>query len=111
MRITRLRYLQQKSHLELNFKAILLTFITAIFLSACGIKSDLYETPEQAVVEKDTVVEQSKESRGKSASTSVARQENSVIKGDESKKQQVVQQPIEQTATPSVKQSTDQVKE
>ena len=100
MRITRLRYLQQKSHQELNFKTILLIFITTIFLSACGIKSDLYETPEQAVEKKDAAIEPSVKSQAKS-----------VIKVDESQKQQAVQQPIEQAATPSVKPSTEQVKE
>ena len=42
MRINTLNFLQCK----LNIKSTLLVFITAIFLSACGIKGKLYETPE-----------------------------------------------------------------
>lgn len=34
-------------HNKFNVKTLLLSFLTAVFLSACGIKGDLYETPEQ----------------------------------------------------------------
>ncbi|WP_082606383.1 MULTISPECIES: LPS translocon maturation chaperone LptM [Colwellia] len=90
MSTNRQRYL----HRNLNIKKILLTFLAAVFLSACGIKGDLYQTPEQAVTEP---AEQN--------------QAQTVTRLDESKKQQAVQQPIESAVIPSVKQSTDQVKE
>ena len=53
-------YLQTK----LNIKSILLAFISAILLSACGVKGDLYQTPERATAPsenaKDTVIPKSK---------------------------------------------------
>jgi len=55
MRIIRLRYLQTKLPHKFNFKALLLAFVASLFLSACGIKGDLYQTPEQPVTETETV--------------------------------------------------------
>ena len=81
MRTNRLHYLHQKPRQKLKFKSILLTFVAVIFLSACGIKGDLYQTPEQAVTTLD-----------------------------ESQKQQAIQQPIEQKEQ-ATGQSTEQVKE
>ncbi|WP_231731447.1 LPS translocon maturation chaperone LptM [Colwellia sp. TT2012] len=99
MSTNRPRYL----HRNLNFKTILLTFIAAIFLSACGIKGDLYQAPEQgneASNETGNVAEQADKS-----------QEKSVTASDESKKKQSVQSPIKLLVIPSVKPSTDPVKE
>ncbi|PKI16341.1 LPS translocon maturation chaperone LptM [Colwellia sp. 12G3] len=107
MRTNRLHYL----HKKFNFKSILLTFVAVIFLSACGIKGDLYQTPEEAVTAKDKVVEQADESEKASVKESVESQESAMITIDESEKQQTVQQSTEQTTTPSVKQPTGQVKE
>jgi len=55
MRIIRLRYLQTKLPYKFNLKALLLAFVASLFLSACGIKGDLYQTPEQPVTETETV--------------------------------------------------------
>ena len=49
MRTNRLHYLLPK----LPFKSLLLALTASFFLSACGIKGDLYQTPEQAVVENE----------------------------------------------------------
>ncbi len=106
MRTNRLCYLHQK----LNIKSILLTFVVVTFLSACGIKGDLYQTPEQAVTPKAETVAQSDKSHKKNTSKSVASQEQLVTTLDESQKQQVVQQPTEQIEQ-ATDQSTDQVKE
>ena len=100
MRTNRLHYLHQMPDKKLNFKSILLTFIAAIYLSACGIKGDLYQTPEQGVIPQSTVVEPSDESKKPAVNTL-----------DDSVQQQAVQQPTEQNTTPLVKQPTDQVKE
>ncbi len=55
MRTIRLRYLQKQLPQKLKFKTLLLTFVASLFLSACGIKGDLYQTPEQPVTETETV--------------------------------------------------------
>jgi len=54
MRTIRLCYSQQKLPQKLKLKTLLLTFFTTLFLSACGIKGDLYQTPEQPVTEQET---------------------------------------------------------
>jgi predicted small lipoprotein YifL len=110
MRTNRLHYLHQMPDKKFNFKSILLTFIAAIFLSACGIKGDLYQTPEQAVIPQDKVVEQNDTSEKIHIKKSVKPQDLTVITVDESEQQQAVLQSTEQT-TSLVKQPTDQVKE
>jgi predicted small lipoprotein YifL len=90
-----LSYLQRK----LKFKSILLTFVATIFLSACGIKGDLYQTPEQAVTPKDKVVAQRDEGQKAGINKSVESQE------------QTSQPPTEQATIPLVKQPIAQVKE
>jgi predicted small lipoprotein YifL len=102
-----LSYLQRK----LNFKFILLAFIATTFLSACGIKGDLYQTPEQAVMSQDKTVAQSDADQKTNIKKSVEPQEPAVITLDDSKQQQAVQQSAEQTTTPLVNMPTDQVKE
>jgi len=104
MRTNRLHNLHQKLDQKLQLKSILLTFISVTFLSACGIKGDLYQTPEQAVTPKGETVAQNAESLEKNISEKVESQPVTVL--DESQKKQAVQPPIEQ-----IKQSTDQVKE
>ncbi len=111
MRTNRHHYLQQKPPQKLNFISFLLTFVAVIFLSACGIKGDLYQTPEQALIPKDKVVEQRDDSQEKSTSKSVESSGQVVTTLDESQKQQAVKLSTEQTTTPSVKQPTEQVKE
>jgi predicted small lipoprotein YifL len=71
MRINRLRYLHQ----ECNIKSTLLTLVTLIFLSACGIKGDLYQTPDEAVIPNDKVAEQGDENKEEEINTGVASQE------------------------------------
>ncbi|TWX63797.1 lipoprotein [Colwellia demingiae] len=110
MRTNRLHYLHQKPHQKVKLKSILLTFIAVTLLSACGIKGDLYQTPEQAVAPKAETVAQSDESQEKSISKSVESQEQSVTTLDESQQQQAVQQPIEPIEQ-ATNQSTVQVKE
>jgi predicted small lipoprotein YifL len=100
MRTNRLHYLHQMPDKKLNFKSILLAFIAAIFLSACGIKGDLYQTSEQAVTPQDKAVAQRDEGQKAGINKRVESQESAVITLDES-----------QTTTPFVKQPTDQVKE
>lgn len=104
MRTNRLRYLQQKLHRTLHIKSILLAILGAILLSACGIKGDLYQTPEQVVTEQsneqDKVTKQRDESQEKPAKTL-----------DEAETNSAVQQPIAQATIPAVKQSTEQIKE
>ncbi|MBU2871715.1 lipoprotein [Colwellia sp. E2M01] len=48
------RYLQYKPSL----KSLCLAFTTATFLTACGIKGPLYETPEQPDIAAETGTEQ-----------------------------------------------------
>ena len=58
MRTNRPHNLYQKLDQKLQLKSILQAFVAVTFLSACGIKGDLYQTPEQAVTPKgDTVVQ------------------------------------------------------
>ena len=111
MRTKRLRYLQQKLHQELQFKAILLIFIAVTFLSACGIKGDLYETPEQPAAEQNKVTEQGEVSQESGLSNTVEPMKKSEKTLDESEKQQVTQQPIGQAVISSDKQSTAPIKE
>lgn len=106
MRTNRLHYLHQNLHQKVKIKSFLLTFISVIFLSACGIKGDLYQTPEQAVVAKDTVAEQGVVNQEKNTSKRVEPQGKSVLTLDESQKKQAVQQTEQATD-----QSTVQVKE
>ncbi|MEI6895851.1 MAG: lipoprotein [Colwellia sp.] len=42
---------------KLKFKSTLLIFAVTIFLSACGIKGELYQTPVQADLPKDKETE------------------------------------------------------
>jgi predicted small lipoprotein YifL len=107
MRTKRLRYLQQKLHQELPFKSILLIFIAVTFLSACGIKGDLYETPEQPAAEQNKVTERGEVSQESGLSNAVELMKKSEDILDDSEKQQATQQPI----TPSDKQSTAPIKE
>ena len=104
MRTNRLRYLQQKLQRTLHIKSILLAILGAILLSACGIKGDLYQTPEQVVTEQsneqDKVTKQRDESQEKPEKTL-----------DEAETNSAVQQPIAQATIPAVKQSTEQIKE
>jgi predicted small lipoprotein YifL len=58
MRTNRLHYLLPK----LPFKSLVLALTASVFLSACGIKGDLYQTPEQAVVESEDADESAKPS-------------------------------------------------
>jgi hypothetical protein len=111
MRIKRLGYLHKKLLLEFKFKSILLGFFTAIFLSACGIKGDLYETPKQPAIEKNIVSEQSEVSQENGLSDSADSKKKVERILDESEKQQTTQEPIEQVVTPSGKQSTAPIKE
>ena len=108
MRTNRLHNLHQKLDQKLQLKSILLTFITVTFLSACGIKVNLYQTPEQAVPPKDEVVVQDDESQVKNVNEEVGSQPVTTL--DESQKKQAVQQSVEQTQQ-ATSQSTDQVKE
>ena len=112
MRTNRLRYLQQKLHRTLHIKSILLAILAAILFSACGIKGDLYQTPEQVVTEQGTEQdnEQSNEN-DKVAELSEVSQEQSVTTLDEAEKNPAVQQPVVQATIPAVKQSTEQIKE
>jgi len=97
MRTIRLRYSQQKLHPKLQLKTLLLTFITTIFLTGCGIKGDLYQTPEQAISEK----EQSDANKAQENSN------NSL----ESEKQPAIEQPTEQVTEQSLEPATESVKE
>jgi len=47
----RLHYLLPK----LPLKTLIMTLVVSTFLSACGIKGDLYQTPEAPVSEKEVV--------------------------------------------------------
>jgi len=104
MRIKRLRYLDKKSHQEFKFKSILLAFFTAIILSACGIKGDLYETPEQPATEQNKVSEQGD-----------VGQDNGLSENADSQKKadkiQTAPQAIEPANASSNKQSTAPIKE
>ena len=104
MRTNRLRYLQQKLHRTLHIKSILLAILGAILLSACGIKGDLYQTPEQVITEQNT--EQDKITKQRDES-----QEKPEKTLDEAETNSAVQQPIAQATIPAVKQSTEQIKE
>ncbi|NQZ27469.1 MAG: hypothetical protein HRT55_14265 [Colwellia sp.] len=104
MRTNRLRYLQQKLHRTLHIKSILLAILAAILFSACGIKGDLYQTPEQEVTEQSS--EQDKVTKQRDESY-----EKPVTTLDEAEKNPAVQQPIAQATIPAVKQSTEQIKE
>ncbi|MEW6995417.1 hypothetical protein AADZ84_14245 [Colwelliaceae bacterium MEBiC 14330] len=53
---------------RLPLKALLLTFTSTIFLSACGIKGELYQTPVQPGVEEKA---NSKDSEAKQQATTV----------------------------------------
>lgn len=112
MRTNRLHNLHQKLDQKLQLKSILLTFITVTFLSACGIKGNLYQTPEQAVPPKDEVVAQDDESQVKNVNEEVGSQPVTTL--DESQKKQAVQQSVQQSVEQTqqaTSQSTDQVKE
>ncbi len=109
MRTNRLHNLDQKPNIKSRFTSFSLAFLTAISLSACGIKGDLYQTPAKAVIPKDNVVEQSGEGQNTRINKSVEQQETVVTTLDDSQNQQAVQP--SQTTTPIVKQPTDQVKE
>lgn len=99
MRTIRLRYSQQKLHPKLKLKTLLLTFIATIFLTGCGIKGDLYQTPEQANSEKEqTEVDANKA------------QENSNNRL-ESEKQPAIEQPTEQVTEQSLEPAIEPVKE
>ena len=104
MRTNRLHYLYQKLPQKLKLKSILPTFIAVTFLSACGIKGDLYQTAKQTVTPKGDMVAQSDESQENTIGNSVASEDQSVTTLDESQKQQAVQQS-------TTDKSTDQVKE
>lgn len=109
MRTNRLHYLHQMPDKKLNLKSILLVFIAVIFLSACGIKGDLYQTPEQAVTSQDKAVAQG--DADQKTNKSLEPQDPAMIMLDDSEQQQVLKKSTEQTTTPLVKQPTDQVKE
>jgi len=107
MRTKRLRYLQKKAHQEMKYKSILLIFIAVTFLSACGIKGDLYETPEQQAVEQNKVTGQGEVSQEIGLSNTVEPMKKSEKTLDDSEKQQ----PIGQAVISSDKQSTAPIKE
>ncbi|KGJ97671.1 LPS translocon maturation chaperone LptM [Colwellia psychrerythraea] len=111
MRSKRLRYLQQKLHQEFKFKSTLLAFFATILLSACGIKGDLYETPEPVVSEENKVTESGEDSQESDVNKSAESQQKSATTPDEVEQQEAVPQAIEQSTTPSAKQSTDAIKE
>ncbi len=102
MRTIRLRYLQKKLSQKLKFKAILLTFVASLFLSACGIKGDLYQTPKQPVAETET------------SEINANKVQDGSNKSLESEKQPSVQQPLEQLGEqptePELKPALDRVK-
>jgi len=84
----RLHYLLPK----LKIKTHLLTFVASLFLSACGIKGDLYHSPEQPVTEKET------------AEVDVSQEPvEELNKSLESAKQPVVQQQVEQVDKQPIK--------
>jgi len=98
MRTIRLRYLQKQLPQKLKFKTLLLTFVASLFLSACGIKGDLYQTPEQPVTETEAVeVDDNKT------------QTEELNKSLESGKQPSAQQPIEQVSEQPSEQTTEPV--
>ena len=108
MRTNRLRYLQQKLQRTLHIKSILLAILGAILLSACGIKGDLYQTPEQVITEQNTEQDNEQDKITKQRDES---QEKPVTTLDGAEKNSAVQQPIAQATIPAVKQSTEQIKE
>ncbi|MCJ8296906.1 MAG: lipoprotein [Colwellia sp.] len=97
---------------NLNIKSILLAIIAIFLVSACGIKGDLYQTPEQVITEQSTEQghEQSNE-KYKIIEPSNKSQEPSVTTLDEADKKPAVQQELEQADIPAAKQSTEQIKE
>jgi predicted small lipoprotein YifL len=86
MRTIRLQYLQKKLHQKSTFKPLLLTFIATLFLSACGIKGDLYQTPAQPVTEKETT------------EIDVDKAQDDSQKSLKPEKEPIVQQPIKQVS-------------
>jgi hypothetical protein len=96
----RLHYLLPK----LKLKTLLLTFVASLFLSACGIKGDLYQTPEQPVIEKEAV-----ESDVKQVPEEVIREELKSEKQPvaEQQTEKVNEQPAEQPTTPALEPSLD----
>jgi len=63
---------------EFKFKSISMAFITAIFLSACGIKGDLYQTPEKPIAEQDKEAEKIEVKKDTPINQGVELQEKSV---------------------------------
>ena len=100
MRTNRPHNLYQKLDQKLQLKSILQAFVAVTFLSACGIKGDLYQTPEQAVTPKGDTVVQDPEIEEQNISEKVESQPVTML--DTSQKKQAVEQ---------TEQSTDQVKE
>ncbi|KGJ92517.1 LPS translocon maturation chaperone LptM [Colwellia psychrerythraea] len=104
----RLHNLQQKLEQKLQLKSILLACVAITFLSACGIKGDLYQTPEQAVSPKNEVATQGVEKQNESTGVDIESQPVTTL--NDSPKKQAVQQSVEQTEA-ATSQSTDPVKE
>lgn len=114
MRSNRDHYLYQKlskklDH-KLNVKSFLLIFISIMFLSACGIKGNLYQTPAQVVNPKDKAPSQVEQGQQKNIDTSEATQEKAIETLAPSQYQRAVSQPTELT-TQATSQSTAQVNE
>lgn len=104
----RLHNLQQKLEQKLPLKSILLACVAITFLSACGIKGDLYQTPEQAVSQKNELATQDVEKQNESMAVGVESQPVTML--NESPKKQAAQQSVEQTEQ-ATSQSTVQDKE
>ena len=101
MRTNRVHYLYQKlskklDH-KLNGKAFLLIFISVMFLSACGIKGNLYQTPAQTVNPKDKAPLQVEQGQQQNSDTRVTPQEKAIVTLAPSQKQHAVSQPTELT--------------
>lgn len=54
MRTITPQYLQKKLQHKSQFNTLLLTLVTAIVLSACGVRGDLYQTPDQPAADQVT---------------------------------------------------------
>ena len=100
----RLHYLLPK----LKVKTLLLTFIASLFLSACGIKGDLYQTPEQPVTEKETVESDVKQVPEEMASEDIDSEQQPVVQQQTEK---VSKQPTEASldSVPDLVKSSDNV--
>lgn len=100
MRTNRLHYLYQKhakkrDH-KLSSKSLSLIFISAMLLSACGIKGDLYQTP--VVSSKDiTSSKAEQEGREKNSATIVSPQEKPTKTLASPPKQSTILQSIKQS--------------